>query len=104
MCVYTTITSAVCKIANQMSVSLSKHTNNKNTPCVHSTCTAVVSHLEVQDGEDVPVRPADNGVEVLKLRGQESSEGSFQAYSSGLLEAQEVRPTDPSHVTGLRSI
>lgn len=65
---------------------------------------AAVSHLEVQDGEAVPVRPADNGVEVLKLGGQECSEGSLQAHGPGLLEAQEVCSADSSHVPGLRGV
>lgn len=62
------------------------------------------SHLEVQDWEAVPVRPADDGVEVLQLGGQERSEGPLQAYSPGLLEAQEVCPADSSHVTSLRAV
>lgn len=69
-----------------------------------ATSPAVVSHLEVHNGQAVPVRPADNGVEVLKLGGQESSEGPLQAYSAGLLEAQEVCPTNSSHVTGVRGV
>lgn len=60
--------------------------------------------LEVHDGEAVPVRPADNSVEVLKLGGQEGSEGSLQTHSTSLLEAQEVCPTDSSHVTSLRGV
>lgn len=60
--------------------------------------------LEVDDGGAVPVRPADDGVEVLKLGGQESSEGPLQAHSAGLLEAQEVCPADSSHVTSLRGV
>lgn len=69
-----------------------------------ATSPAVVSHLEVHDGQAVSVRPADDGVEVLKLRGQESSEGPLQAYSAGLLEAQEVCPANSSHVTGLKGV
>lgn len=60
--------------------------------------------LEVDDGDAVPVRPADDGVEVLKLGGQECSEGSLQAYGAGLLEAQEVCPANSSHVTSLRGV
>lgn len=60
--------------------------------------------LKVHDGEAVPVRPADDGVEVLKLGGQESSESPLQTHSAGLLEAQEVCPADPSHVTSLRGV
>lgn len=60
--------------------------------------------LEVHDGEAVPVRPADDGVKVLKLGGQESSEGPLQAHRAGLLEAQEVCPADSSHVTSLRGV
>lgn len=61
-------------------------------------------YLYVHNGEVVPVRPADDGMEILKLGGQESSEGSLEAHSSSLLEAQEVCPTDSSHVTSLRGI
>ena len=64
----------------------------------------VVSHLEVYDGDGVPVRPADDGVEVLKLGGEEGSVGSLQTRSTGLLEAQEVCTTNSSHVTSLRGI
>lgn len=60
--------------------------------------------LEVHDGGAVPVRPADDGVEVLKLGGQERSEGALQAHGAGLLEAQEVCPADSPHVTGLRGV
>ncbi len=63
-----------------------------------------MSDLEVQDRKAVPVRPADNGVEILELGGQESSEGPFQTNSTGLLEAQEVRSPDSSHVPSLWSV
>lgn len=63
-----------------------------------------MSHLEVHNGEAVSVRPADDGVEVLKLGGQESSEGPLQANSPSLLKAQEVCPADSLHVTGLRAV
>lgn len=43
-------------------------------------------------------------MEVLKLGGQESSEGPLQADSASLLEAQEVCPADPSHVSALRGV
>lgn len=69
-----------------------------------TTPPAVESHLEVDDGEVVAVGPADDGVQVLELRGQEGSEGSLQAHSAGLLEAQEVGSTNPSHVASLRGI
>ena len=69
-----------------------------------SVSSAAVSHLQVHDGEALPVRLADDGVEVLKLGGQERSVGSLQAHSTGLLEAQEVGPADPSHVTSRRGV
>lgn len=69
-----------------------------------ATSPAVVSHLEIDDGEAVPVRPADDGVEVLKLGGEECSERPLQAYRTSLLEAKEVCPADSSHVTGLRGV
>lgn len=62
------------------------------------------SNLKVQDGEVVPVWATDDGVEVLKLGGQERSEGSLQTHGAGLLEAQEVGAADSSHVTGLRGV
>lgn len=65
---------------------------------------AAMSHLQVHNGEAVPVRPADDGVEILKLGGQEGSEGSLQTHSPSLLKAQEVRTTNSSHVTRLRSV
>lgn len=58
-------------------------------------------HLEVHDGEVVPVRPSDNRVEVLELGGQECPEGALEADGSGLLEAQEICAADSSHVTGV---
>lgn len=69
-----------------------------------ATFRAVLTHLEVDDGEAVPVHPADDGVEVLKPGGQEGSEGSLQSHSTSLLEAHEVRSTNPSHVTSLRGV
>lgn len=68
------------------------------------SCCNVGSYLEIYYGDAVPVRPADDGVEVLKLRGQEGSKCSLQADSTSLLEAQEVCPTNPSHVTGVRAV
>lgn len=65
---------------------------------------AALAHLEVHNRDAVPVRPADDGVEVLKLGGQESSEGALQAHGTGLLEAQEVCSTNSSHVTSLRGV
>lgn len=62
------------------------------------------SHLKVHNGYVVSVRPADDGVEVLQLGGQESSKGSLQAYGASLLEAQVVRPADASHVAALRGV
>lgn len=69
-----------------------------------ATIRAALTHLEVDDGEAAPVQPADDGVEVLKLGGQEGSEGSLQSHSTGLLEAHEVRSPNPSHVTSLRGV
>lgn len=63
-----------------------------------------LSHLKVHDGNVVPVRPADDGVEVLQLGGQERSKGSLQAYDASLLEAQVVCPTDASHVAALGGV
>lgn len=72
--------------------------------CQSSIELAAVSHLEVHNRDAVPVRPADDGVEVLKLGGQESSEGALQANGTGLLEAQEVCPANSSHITSLRGV
>ena len=63
-----------------------------------------MSYLEVHNGEAVPVGPADDGVEILKLGGQEGSEGSLQTHSTSLLKAQEVCTSNSSHVTNLRSV
>lgn len=65
---------------------------------------AAVTHLEVDDGEAVPVQPADDGVEVLKPGGQEGSEGPLQSYSTSLLEAHEVCTSNSSHVTSLGGV
>lgn len=63
-----------------------------------------MTHLEVDDGEAVPVQPADDGVEVLKPGGQEGSECPLQSYSMSLLEAHEVCASNSSHVTSLRGV
>lgn len=63
-----------------------------------------MTHLEVDDGEAVPVQPADDGVEVLQLGGEEGSEGPLQSYSTSLLEAHEVCASNSSHVTSLRGV
>lgn len=65
---------------------------------------AAATHLEIHNGDAIPVRPADDGVEVLQLGGQESSERAFQTHGTSLLEAQEVCPTNSSHVASLRGV
>lgn len=65
---------------------------------------AVASHLQVHDGEAVLIQPADDGVEVLKLGGQERPESPLQAHRASLLEAHEVCPADPSCVTRVRGV
>lgn len=74
---------------------------NIHTQAGRNTLFVFLSHLEVHDGEVVPVWPSDDCVEVLKLGGQECSEGALESNGSGLLEAQEICPADSSHVTRL---
>jgi len=62
------------------------------------------AHLEVDDGQAVPVGPAHNAVQVLELGGEEGPERALQADGSGLGEAQVVNPADALHGTSLGAV
>lgn len=52
----------------------------------------------------VPVRLADDAVEILESGGQEGPEGSLHSDGLSLGEAQEVDATDSTHGAGLGGV
>lgn len=52
----------------------------------------------------MPVSLADDAVEILESRGQESPESSFHPNSLSLGEAQEVCTSDATHGASLRAV
>lgn len=62
------------------------------------------TYLEVDNGQCVSVRFANDAIEILQFGGQESPKCSLQAGSACLLEAQEVCATDAPHVPHLRAV
>lgn len=56
-----------------------------------------VIYLQVENGQTVPVSPADDAVQVLKFSGQEGPESSLYSDGLSLGEAQEVCTSDAPH-------